>query len=279
MTRIGSLFIISLLISGVVFIQAQTEQAEAQTIPPDSLEEASVEEIADPVEIQMALGDSLEDLGEYQGALEAYMAVLEMDPENYRAAWKTGDQYTDIAKNLPEDAKGEKEEKFDLARQYCEKAIAIDSTGWEGHTYLSIALGRLALFRGGKEKINLSKRVKEEADKGIALNPENDTAYHVVGLWNRNLANLSWVLKTFAKILYGGVPPGSNEEAVACLKKAIEIKPDYINHHLELAKTYEMTGKKELMKEPLNRVLELPATEPDDEEYKAEAQAMLAKLK
>ncbi|MBN2105250.1 tetratricopeptide repeat protein [bacterium] len=234
---------------------------------------------AGSIEMYLTAGDSLDELGDHEGALKVYLKVLDVDSLNYTALWKTGDQYTEVAKYLPDDAKEAKEEKFDLGRQYCEKAIAVDSAGWEGHTYLAIALGRLALFRGGKEKINLSKRIKAEADLAIALNPENDYAYHVVALWHRNLANLSWILKSFAKILYGGVPPGSNAEAVVALKKAIEINPDHINHHLELAKTYQEMGKKELMREPLETVLELPAIEPDDEEHKLEANKLLEKLK
>jgi FimV-like protein len=231
------------------------------------------------VEQCIVVGDSLADLGEHDAALQAFLNALEQDSMNYDANWKAGDQYTEVAKNLPDKEKDAKEEKFDLARQCCEKAIEINPDGWEGHTYLAIALGRLALFRGGKEKINMSKQVKAEADKGIELNPENDIAYHVVGLWHRNLANLSWVLKSFAKLLYGGVPPGSNEEAVANLKKAIEIKPTHINHYLELAKTYKEMGEKKLMREPLEKVLELPATEPDDAEHKEEAKKLLAELK
>ena len=230
------------------------------------------------VEQCIVIGDSLADLGENDAALKAFLSALEQDSMNYDANWKAGDQYTEGANDLPDNAKDEKEAKFDLASKYCEKAIEIDPDGWEGHTYMAIALGRLALFRGGKEKINMSKQIKAEVDRGIELNPENDTAYHVLALWHRNLANLSWVLKSFAKLLYGGVPPGSNEEAVANLKKAIEINPTHINHHLELAITYKEMGKKKLMREPLEKVLELPATEPDDAEHKAEAKEMLAEL-
>jgi len=47
----------------------------------------------------------------------------------------------------------------------------VNPNGWDGHFKLSVALGRLALFRGGKEKINLSKEIKAEADTAVALNP------------------------------------------------------------------------------------------------------------
>ena len=128
------------------------------------------------VEQCIAIGDSLADLGEHDAALKAFLNVLDQDSMNYDANWKAGDQFTEVAKNLPSNEKEAKEDQFDLARQCCEKAIEINPDGWEGHTYLAIALGRLALFRGGKEKINMSKQIKAEADKGIELNPFRETA-------------------------------------------------------------------------------------------------------
>ena len=62
-------------------------------------------------------------------------------------------------------------------------------------------------------------------------------------------------------------------------KKAIEINPTFINHHLELAKTYQETGDKALMKAELEEVLELPGTELEDAAYKKEAETLLKKLK
>lgn len=237
------------------------------------------EGVADSVAKYMALGDALADKWDHKEAAIAYSKVVKFDPENYEALWKLGDEYTELSDKLPDKDKSQKESYFEQARKHCERAIEVNPDGWEGHFRLSVALGRLALFRGGKEKIRLSKKVKAEADTAVALNPEADLAYHVLGRWHQNLANLSSVLKFFAKVLYGGVPPGTNEEAVAMFKKAIEIDPEHIEHYLELARTYKFMGQKELMREPLEKVLELPAVEEDDPEFKKEAEEMLKKLK
>jgi tetratricopeptide (TPR) repeat protein len=236
--------------------------------------------VQDSVAKYMAIGDALADKWDHAGAAEAYKTVLSFDPNDYEAAWKTGDRLTDLADKLPAKEKAKKEAMFEEARQSCAKAITIDPKGYEGHLRMSVALGRLALFRGGKEKINMSKMVKAEVDTAIGLNPESgDLAYHVLGRWHQNLANLSGMLKFAAKILYGGVPPGTNEEAVTAFKKAIQINPTHIEHYLELARTYQYMGKKDLMKEPLQTVLSLPNKDQDDPVYKTEAEAMLKKLK
>jgi len=232
-----------------------------------------------PFEKAMALGDSLEKKWDHAGSAAAYLQALEINPASYEAAWKAGDQTTETAKKLPAKDKAGKEAAFEKARQLCVNAIAIDRKGYEAHFRLSVALGRLALFRGGKEKINLAKKVKAEADTAVALNPNADLAWHVVGRWNQDLANLSWALRAVAKIIFGGIPPASNDDAVAAFQKAISIDPNHIEHHLELARTYKLMGKKELMKAPLQKVLELPNVEEDDPEFKAEAGEMLAKLK
>ena len=164
--------------------------------------------IPDSVAKYMEIGDKYADKFEHKMAAFAYEKVLKYDPNNYEALWKAGDERTELADKLED--KKVKQWNFERGAEHCQKAVTVNPDGWEGHFRLSVALGRLALFRGGKEKIKLSRQVKEEAEKAIALNPEADLAYHVLGRWHQNMANLSSVLRFFAKVLYGGVPPGTN---------------------------------------------------------------------
>jgi tetratricopeptide (TPR) repeat protein len=233
----------------------------------------------EPFDRAMALGDSLAKKWDHAGAAAAYEKALEINPSSYRAAWKAGDETTEFANKLPAKDKAGKEAAFEKARQLCVRAIQIDRQEYEGHFRLAVALGRLALFRGGKQKINLAKQVKAEADTAVALNPNADLAWHLIGRWHQDLANLGWALRAVAKIIFGGIPPGSNDEAVAAFKKAISLNPNHIEHYLELARTYKLMGKKELMKAPLEKLLTLPDVEEDDPDFKAEAREMLAKLK
>lgn len=226
----------------------------------------------------IAKGDDLKDQGDHEMATLAYLDALKIDHNNYEAAWKAGDQYTDFADDIPENEKARKEMYFEKAREMCEKAIVINPQGYEGHFRLAVALGRLALFRGGKQKIELSKQIKVEADKALELDQSDDGVYHLLGRWNQNLANLSPILKFFAKALYGGVPPGSNEEAMKHFQKAIEIDPEHIEHHLELGRTYKFMGEKELARASLEKAISLPPIEIDDPEYQEEAKELLKKL-
>ena len=226
----------------------------------------------------IARGDSLADQWDYRGAAIAYSKALAIDSASYEAQWKTGDMYTELADALDEDKKDQKERYFEEAARHCEKAVELNPDGWEGHLKLSVVYGRLGLFRGGKEKVKLGQKVRTEAEKALELNPSTDIAMHVLGRWHQNIADLSGLLKFFAKTFFGEELKGSFEESAEWFKKAIEINPTHIEHYYQLAVTYEMMGKEEKMKEPLEKVLSLEAVKQGDEELKEKAKQMLKDL-
>ena len=158
--------------------------------------------------------------------------------------------------------------------------MKINPQGSKGYLYRGSAIGRIALDTTAKERIRLSKEVKSNFDKALELNPKDDYAWHGLARWHRKIATLSWVEKTFANMFLGGIPKeASVENAATCLKKAIEINPGHINHHLELGITYEKLKKKGLAKEEYKKALELPKKDADDDRYKRDAKERLGKLK
>jgi Tfp pilus assembly protein PilF len=212
-----------------------------------------------------------------KAALEFYQKALETDPQSYEAAWKLARAYVDVGEKLPD--KQQRRSHYENAHKYASKAVEINPDGAKGHLFLSIAIGRVALDAGAKERVKLSKEVKSEVDKALAIDPKDDSAWHVLGRWHRRLSTLSWIEKKFANIFLGGVPKeASMENAVECFKKAIQLKPSHINHHLELAITYEKIGEKGLAVKEYRKVLELPIGDADDEDHKKEAEKRLKKM-
>ncbi len=233
--------------------------------------------MADEIKGHLAEGDSLFILYDNKGALKAYLEVLTIDTLNYDANWKGCRAYLDIGETVEDD-----DERADFYQKGCDlarRATRINPEGGKGHLYLSIALGRVALDAGAKERIKLSKEIKSEVDVAIKYDPNDDTAYHVLGRWNRKLANLSWIETGFADLFLGGVPEdASDENAVAAFKKAIELNPAHINHHLELGITYEMMDLEEEARAQYQKCLDLPKSDSDDDKYKKEAQERIEDL-
>jgi len=232
---------------------------------------------ADEIKDALADGDRLFEQYDNKGALKAYIDVLSIDSLNYEANWKGCRAYLDIGETKEDD-----DERADYYQKGCDLArgaTRINQEGGKGHLYLSIALGRVALDAGAKERIKLSKEIKSEVDLSIKYDPNDDLAYHVLGRWNRKLANLSWIEKGFANMFLGGVPEdASDENAAAAFKKAVELNPTYINHHLELGITYELMDLEEDARAQYQKCLDLPKSDSDDDKYKKEAQDRIEDL-
>jgi len=213
--------------------------------------------------------------GLYQAALATIERELQRDTRDFGLLWRQAENLTDWARVSPQE---EQEARYEEAVGAARRAVEVRGTDAEGWFQLGKALGRLALFRGGKKKVEMSREVKDHFEKAIALKADHAGALHGLARWHREVANLSWVLKTAAKIIYGGLPPASNEQAIELFHKAIALEPDNIVHHLELGKTLLESKDRAGARMEFQKALELPVVRADDPEWQEEARRELAKI-
>ncbi len=221
-------------------------------------------------------GDEYTRAFDNENALKEYMRAFKADSTNCTALWKIAEAHINLGEEADEIAQ---RQHYYLAEKWARKAVALCPDTANAHFFLAASRGLLALYEGAKIKIRRSREVKEELEKTIQLDPNHHGAYHALGRWHRELANLSWLEKTLAKIIYGGVPPGANyEDAVAYFKKAIAIKPDWINHHKELGITYMRMKKWDLARKEFETALALPIADHQDEMHKRECRKLLEEI-
>ncbi len=147
----------------------------------------------------------------------------------------------------------------------------------KAHLALAVAYGRLTDIEDNRTKVAYSRLVKEEADKTLALDPREDFAYHVLGRWNYAVATLNPMLKLIAKFVYGGMPDASLEEAVRDYKKAIELAPQRVIHHHELARAYAALGRMDDARKEWQTELTLKPEDNEGVNDQKEAREQLAK--
>jgi tetratricopeptide (TPR) repeat protein len=232
---------------------------------------------AEEVAATIAAGDAAMERLDLEAGITAYRSVLEADPGSYEATWKLVRALTDKAtlSKVPTEQEGLCVDAESLAR----KAVSLSPSDANGHTYLAVAVGKLALFEGGKRKVELSKEVKAEAEKALELNPEDDVALHVLAIWNREMVDLGWFLKSFAQLLYGKFPPASLDEAITNLRRATELKPDVIPHHVELGITLASAKRWPEAKAELDKGLALPTAWVTDDHYRSLARTSLSQVR
>jgi tetratricopeptide (TPR) repeat protein len=215
-------------------------------------------------------------------ALEEYLAAVKLEPENYEALWKTARAYFDLGDLMaPKDKKDveKQRELFTESYKHARQAVRMNPDDTWGHFFYSAAQGKYVLTQGKKEQINASKNIKAEIEKAIELDPENDVAYHALGIWHRTMAEIGGAKRLFGGLIYGSIPKGSMEESEIYFKKAIELNPEYTNHHLELGRTYLAMKNYDLAKQEFQKTLELPITTSKCSMNKKEAQEELDALK
>lgn len=214
---------------------------------------------------------------QFKASLETFQKALEIEPQNAEILWRIARTNIDLSKKTTN--KKLAIPFYEKAEITARKGVSADPKNSRCHTYVAVAIGKVALTKGSREKVKLSREIKSEALKAIELDPKNDTAYHVLARWHVGVANLGKIAKAFAKIFYGGLPGASNEEAINYFKKAIELKPDHINHRLELAKTYEIMKKWKLADEALKPIADMPNIDYDDKAHKRTAADLLKKIR
>ena len=162
---------------------------------------------------------------------------------------------------------------FDLAEQ----AVKADPKNAQAHLALAIASGKWTDFVDSKTKLALSRQIRTEAERAIALDPRLDLAYHVLGRWHLGVASVNPLLRFGARLTVGALPPASMAEAVRNLEKAAELSPKTILHHQYLAQAYQAAGKHNEAVHQWRMVLELAAADREDEEAKRQARAALGR--
>lgn len=218
-------------------------------------------------------GDAEERAGHIKAALADFRAAEELDAKNVAVLLRISKAYSDLIDTTKPAEAAEQLARKSLA--YAQRAVELDPKVAKAHLSLAIAYGKMTDFVGNKTKLEYSKVIKDETAKSIELDPTDDFAWYVLGRWHAGVANVSGMLKVLAKVVYGGMPAASNEDAVKCLKKAVELAPQRIQHRAELARLHKAMGKPELATKEWQAIILLPAVEGDDEKEKAAAREAL----
>lgn len=123
-----------------------------------------------------------------------------------------------------------------------------------------------------------ARRIEDSAEKAIKLDPRNDLAWHVLGRWHMVLASVTGIKRTVAQLFFGELPAASNDDAVMCFQKAIEINPSRLMHYIELGQTYAQMGRTADARRLITKGLAMPDVDKDDPEIKSRGRETLAKL-
>jgi len=232
--------------------------------------------LAEDPEALIAKGDEFDKKLQAKEALENYLPANKLEPNNVGLLVRIARQYRHLMSDTT--SKKEKLRLGYISLDFASRAATLAPNNAEAQLSPAISYGKMLPFLGSKDQVNASPRIKAAVDRALQLDPNNDIAWHVLGRWNRVLANIGVMKRVLAKTLYGELPVTTNEAAEKCLLKAIEINPNRLMHHIELGRIYAQMGNKDRARECIQKGLAMPNKEKDDAELKEIGRQTLEKL-
>jgi len=157
--------------------------------------------------------------GSLDSARTAFGRAVRLEPHNFTALrWLAR-----VESDLGEDARGEDQrELFAHAVEHARSAVQAAPDSARGHLELAVALGRQALREGPRTKLALSREIKSEVDRALALDAGLGIAWHVLAMCNVKLSSLNGFERMAANAVLGGVPRvASYENAEQAFEKAV----------------------------------------------------------
>ncbi|HXA81374.1 MAG TPA: hypothetical protein VNV14_08885 [Opitutaceae bacterium] len=212
-----------------------------------------------------------------KAALGLFLKADAVQPNDSFILEKISRQYSDSISDTADPA--EKKRRAEKAVAYAQRAVALEPNSAVNLTSLAVSYGKLGFYSSLRTEIGYSRLVEDYAGRALALDPNYDWAYHVLGRWNYEVASLGATERLFAKLVYGGLPPASTAEAVRLLRRAVVLAPEIPAHHVELGFAYLADKQPGIARLEFEQALKLPLHEKYDIEEKARAQTALEKLK
>ncbi|HKP29629.1 MAG TPA: hypothetical protein VJU15_09495 [Gemmatimonadales bacterium] len=213
---------------------------------------------------------------------DRWEAVIATDSLNAEANWRAAIALVDIGKQTPDKEKNRaRDSLYRKAEMYARRAVRQAPQDAAPHFALALALGKASLTMSAKQRVKYALEIKTEVGRALEIDPNHDGAWHVLGRWNAEIERLSNIQEFFAKTLLGGkvFNEASWDEAIRCLRKAVEIRPDYIFHRLDLAEVLLETKRRAEARIELEGIKDLPILDAMDPTYKLRAAELLSRMR
>lgn len=267
------LWTLTLILALAMFAWAQDEAVTEA----ESEEGMEAEVQVDPVADLMAKADAAHEAKDYDATMKYLEEAAKLDKMNDEIMWKISRGYFDFADRKPNDVEYKKPFLY-KGREYAEKALALNDKSAGAHKWYAIHHGQIGEAEGTEQKIKNSYGMRDHTLKAIEYDPSDDGNYHVMGRWHYALADLSWIERKVAGMIYATPPDASFEEALEFFTKANQLDPSDIRNMLYIGYCHDQLGDEDKAAAWLKKAINAKADTDSDRSLQAEAKEALEDL-
>ena len=210
-------------------------------------------------------------------ASSLYQAVLLQDPRNVQALCKLAELQSILGEKATD--KKAKQLYFESSYSFAKRAWLADSNRVEPNYVMAMASGKMTDFESDNKKVvGYVRDIKDYAERAIKINPNYGKAQYVLGKWHYEMYILSGFKKAAVKLMYGGLPSGDPDIAIACMEKCRTLEPYFVSNYLDLGRAYKEVRKPTQAIDILTKLQKLPNRNSADPLLKAAGASLLATL-
>jgi len=210
-------------------------------------------------------------------ASNLYQAVLLQDPRNVQALCKLAELQSILGEKATD--KKSKQLYFETSYSFAKRAWLADSNRVEPNYVMAMASGKMTDFESDNKKVvGYVRDIKDYAERAIKINPNYGKAQYVLGKWHYEMYMLSGFKKAAVKLMYGGLPSGDPDIAIACMEKCRTLEPYFVSNYLDLGRAYKEVRKPTEAIDVLTKLQKLPNRNSADPMLKAAGASLLATL-
>ena len=210
-------------------------------------------------------------------ASNLYQAVLLQDPRNVQALCKLAELQSILGEKATD--KKVKQLYFETSYSFAKRAWLADSNRVEPNYVMAMASGKMTDFESDNKKVvGYVRDIKDYAERAILINPNYGKAQYVLGKWHYEMYILSGFKKAAVKLMYGGLPSGDPDIAIACMEKCRTLEPYFVSNYLDLGRAYKEVRKPTQAIDILTKLQKLPNRNSADPLLKAAGASLLATL-
>ncbi|WP_400190960.1 hypothetical protein [Hymenobacter sp. B81] len=253
---------------GLALLLAISGRADDGTKPADKAAEVSR---------LMAEARALQKQYRESAALARYEQVLGQHPRYYEALWRAAVLSANIGSRYTDESR--RGAYFTSARQYADRAYAVNPQGGEANYAVAFTLAQRAILLNATQRLEIYKQMKPYAWRAVEYSPRLADAWQMLGRWHYRVAHLNLVERAYFRVFLGGRPTGaSNTQAMAALRKARELDPRRIQFCYDLARVYENQGLRQEAIAVLEQAAALPTVTSEDLENSRKCAKLLHQL-
>lgn len=227
---------------------------------------------------------TLDEMHEYPakyGPLDGYELAKSLrakHPKDVGIAWRLARAAYNVAEHAATPS-GDKKKFMEEAVKLITDAEDLDNNSSDAHRWHGIILSGIGKYQSTKEFIANTYTMRDHWLQAVEINTNDASAYHLLGRWSYDVAEMSWVKRKLASTLFAEPPKASYADALGYFKQAERISPGFWKMNLVmLGKCSLKLNNKEEATAFFEAALKVPIKSTEDREAHAEAVEALKKL-